>query len=135
MHSEHVTWKLIIDRSSNDKLIIMSQKVTITGLNAAFFTEAMETLKELNLTAEREFKEGTLEPWTPAKFQGADTLECTNRHFRRTSADEGDVAIPFPKEVDPKGTLADMTRPDLAHTEENMVQYFRSSIGEEGKRR
>ncbi len=58
-----------------------------------------------------------------------------NRYFRRISADEGDVAIPFFKEVDPKGILADMTHPDLVHTEENMVQYFRSSIGEEGKRR
>ncbi len=62
MHSECVTWKLIIDRSLNDKLIIMSQKVTITGLNTVFFTKVMETLKELNLTAKCEFKEGTLEP-------------------------------------------------------------------------
>ncbi|SJL08154.1 uncharacterized protein ARMOST_11517 [Armillaria ostoyae] len=124
-----------IPKSTNDKPIIMAQKVTITGLNATFFAEAMETIKEINLTAQREFKEGTLELWAPGNFQGVDSLECTNRYFRRLRADERDTGIPFPKEVDPKGILTDMTRPDLAHTEENEVQYFRSNVGEDGKRR
>lgn len=102
-------WVLIIHRSSNNKPIIMAQKVMIMGLNAAFFVEAMETIKEINLTAQHEFKEGTLEPWTPGNIQGADSLECTNRYFRRIRTDKGDVTIPFPKEVDPKGILADLT--------------------------
>ncbi len=95
----------------------------------------MDTIKEINLTAQREFKEGTLKPWTPSNFQGADALECTNRYFRRIADMEGDSSIPLSRDINPKGILAEMVRPDLAHTEENSVQYFRSSVLGDGKRR
>ncbi|SJL14695.1 uncharacterized protein ARMOST_18161 [Armillaria ostoyae] len=50
------------------------QKVTITGLRVTFFQEAMEALKEVNFTAEREFCQGELEAWTPTTFKGSNGM-------------------------------------------------------------
>ncbi len=113
----------------------MSQKVTITGLGATFFQEAMVALKEVNFTAEREFRQGELEAWAPTTFKGVPALECTNRYLKKLREDLGDIAIPFPKEIDPRGALKQLTRPDLAHTEENSVQYIRCLIDGDRKRK
>ncbi|PBK94524.1 hypothetical protein ARMGADRAFT_927444, partial [Armillaria gallica] len=124
-----------VPKTTNNKLTILSQKVTIIGLNTSFFTEVMDTIKEINLMAQHKFKEETLKPWTMSNFQGMDALECMNRYFRRIANMEGDTSIPFSRDIVPKGILTEMVRPDLTHTEENSVQYFRSSVLGDGKRR
>ncbi|KAK0238231.1 hypothetical protein EDD85DRAFT_790271 [Armillaria nabsnona] len=43
--------------------------------------------------------------------------------------------VVFSKDVNPIGILQCLAKKDLVHTEENEVQYFKSSIDEEGKRR
>ncbi|SJL16006.1 uncharacterized protein ARMOST_19520 [Armillaria ostoyae] len=124
-----------VPKTTNNKPTILSQKVTITGLGATFFQEVMEALKEVNFTAEREFRQGELEAWTPTTFKGAPAMECTNRYLKQLREDLNNVAIPFPKEVDPRGALKQLTRPDLAHTEENSVQCIRCLIDGDGKRK
>lgn len=118
----------------SDKPVILSQKITITGLGASSFTEAMSALREVSLTAEREFKQGTLERWEPSTFNGFEAMESTNRYFRRVREGDGEEALTFVREIDPKGVLQRLVRPDLVHTEENVVRYFRGRIDEEGKR-
>ncbi len=58
-------------------------------------------------------------------FKGAPAMECTNQYLKKLREDLGDIAIPFPNEADPRGTLKQLTRPDLVHTEEDSVQYIR----------
>ncbi|PBK81580.1 hypothetical protein ARMGADRAFT_1091187 [Armillaria gallica] len=107
-----------VPKTTNDKPTILSQKVTITGLGATFIQEATDALKEVNFTVETELCQGELEAWAPMTFK-----------------DLGDIVIPFPKEIDPRGALKQLTRPDLAHTEENSVQYIRCLIDRDGKRK
>ncbi|PBK98303.1 hypothetical protein ARMGADRAFT_920213, partial [Armillaria gallica] len=59
------------------------QKVTIIGLKAMFFQEAMDALQEVNLIAEGEFCQGELETWAPTTFRGALAMECTNWHLKQ----------------------------------------------------
>ncbi len=68
---------------TNDKPTILLQKVTIIGLGATFFQEAMDMLQEVNLIAEREFHQGELETWAPMMFRGAPVMECTNRYLKK----------------------------------------------------
>ncbi len=71
-----------MNRTTNNNLTILLQKVTITGLRATFFQEVMDILKEVNLTTEREFCQKELEAWAPMSFKGAPAMECTNRHLK-----------------------------------------------------
>ncbi|KAK0478077.1 hypothetical protein EDD18DRAFT_1364797 [Armillaria luteobubalina] len=51
-----------------DKAIVLSQSITITGLGCASFDNAIAMLQEIKLTAEREFKHGMLDTWTPSTY-------------------------------------------------------------------
>ncbi|SJL08851.1 uncharacterized protein ARMOST_12222 [Armillaria ostoyae] len=98
-----------VPKSMSDKPVILSQKLTISGLGASTFAESMSALREVSLTAEREFKQGTLEQWTPTTFNGFEAMESTNRYFRRVHEGDNDVALTFPKEVDPNGVLQQLS--------------------------
>ncbi len=89
----------------------------------------------MNFTAETELRQGELEAWAPMTFKGVPAIECTNPYLKKLREDLGDIAIPFPKEIDPRGALKQLTRPDLAHTEKNSVQYIRCLIDGDGKRK
>ncbi len=116
-----------------DKPVILSQKVMITGLGASSFMEAMSALCEVSLTAEREFKQGMLEQWAPTMFHSFEALESTNRYFRWVREGDGEEVLAIVRELDPNSVLQRLVRPDLAHTKENVVQYFRCKIDEGGK--
>ncbi len=119
----------------SDKPVILSQKITVTGLGASSFMEAMAAMHEVSLTAEREFKQGTLEQWVPMMFHSFEAMEGMNQYFKRVREGDGKEALTIAREIDPKGVLQRLVRPDLAHTEENIVCYFRGKVDEEGKRR
>ncbi|KAK0435576.1 uncharacterized protein EV420DRAFT_1281668, partial [Desarmillaria tabescens] len=83
----------------------LSQKITITGLGSRYFEEVMEEPKEVSLTVEREFKQEALEQWRPTTYHSFDTMESTNRYFRRIIEGESEEVMPILKEVDPNGAL------------------------------
>ncbi|KAK0215698.1 hypothetical protein IW262DRAFT_1299922 [Armillaria fumosa] len=64
-----------------DKMITLSQYVTLTGFGCMAFDEAIATLQEIRLTGEREFKNGMLDKWTPSTYQGFPTFKLSNRYF------------------------------------------------------
>ncbi len=107
--------KHIINRTTDNKPTRLLQKVMIIGLRATFFQQAMDVLQEVNLIAEGEFHQGELETWALTMFRGALVMECTNQHFKKLWEDLSNIVIPFPKEVNPGGTLKQLTRPNLAH--------------------
>ncbi|KAK0436155.1 hypothetical protein EV421DRAFT_1687174, partial [Armillaria borealis] len=111
------------------------QKLTITGLGASSFTEAMAAMHEVSLTAEREFKQGTLEQWAPTMFHGFEVMESMNRYFKRVREGDEEEALTIVRDIDPKGMLQRLVQLDLAHTEENVVHYFSGKVDGEGKRR
>ncbi|PBK84492.1 hypothetical protein ARMGADRAFT_1036998 [Armillaria gallica] len=54
-----------------------------------------------------------------------ETMDALKKYLKKLQEDLGDIAIPFPNEADPRGTLKQVMRPDLVHTEEDLVQYIR----------
>ncbi|PBK85357.1 hypothetical protein ARMGADRAFT_942095 [Armillaria gallica] len=70
-------------KMTNDKPTILLQKVTIIGLGAMFFQEAMDMLQEVNLITEGEFHQGELVTWAPTMFRGALAMEYTNWHLKK----------------------------------------------------
>ncbi|KAK0482474.1 hypothetical protein IW261DRAFT_1562162 [Armillaria novae-zelandiae] len=118
-----------------DKTITLSQSVTLTGLGCVAFDETIATLQEIRLTGEREFKNGMLEKWTPLTYRGFPAFSISNRYFRMAKEGGQYEAIEFSKDVDPVGILQRLGKTDVAHTEDNEVQYFKANVDDEGKRR
>ena len=113
----------------------MAQSITVTGLGCSTFKDATSTLKEIRLIAEREFKNGMLEKWSPGTYHGFSALTFSNRYFRTVKEGDHHEEVEFSKDVNPVGILQRLAKNDLVHTEENVVQYFKSNTDEEGKRR
>ncbi|KAK0484114.1 hypothetical protein EDD18DRAFT_1112166 [Armillaria luteobubalina] len=118
-----------------DKAIVLSQSITITGLGCASFDNAIATLQEIKLTAEREFKHGMLDKWTPSTYRGFPAFMLSNQYFWTMKEGAQHEAIPFSNNVDPVGILQRLGKTDVVHTEDNVVQYFKANTDDEGKRR
>ncbi|KAK0464105.1 hypothetical protein IW261DRAFT_1575314 [Armillaria novae-zelandiae] len=118
-----------------DKTFMLSQSVMLTGLGCPAFDEAIATLQEIRLTGEREFKNGMLDKWTPSTYRGFPAFTVSNRYFRTAKEGGQYEAITFDKDVDPVGILQRLAKTDVAHTEDNVVQYFKANVDDEGKRR
>ncbi|KAK0465777.1 hypothetical protein IW261DRAFT_1574768 [Armillaria novae-zelandiae] len=114
---------------------MLSQSVMLTGLGCPAFDEAIATLQEIRLTGEREFKNGMLDKWTPSTYRGFPAFTVSNRYFQTAKEGGQYEAITFDKDVDPVGILQRLAKTDVAHTEANVVQYFKANVDDEGKRR
>ncbi|KAK0479775.1 hypothetical protein IW261DRAFT_1336601 [Armillaria novae-zelandiae] len=118
-----------------DKAFTLSQSITVTGLGCALFNDAIATLQEMKLTAEREFKHGMLDKWTPSTYRGFPEFTLSNRYFRTVKEGAQHEAVPFSNDVDPVGILQRLGKTDMVHTEDNVVQYFKAHTNDKGKRR
>ncbi|SJL08157.1 uncharacterized protein ARMOST_11520 [Armillaria ostoyae] len=121
--------------SMRENTFMMAQSVTVMGLGCQSFEDTILTLQEIRLTAEREFKTGMLEKWNAGAYRGFPVFALSNRYFCTLKDGAHQEEVPFSKDVDPVGILQRLARNDLIHTEENEVQYFKSSVDEDGKRR
>ncbi|PBK94384.1 hypothetical protein ARMGADRAFT_909006, partial [Armillaria gallica] len=119
--------------STQDNAFMMVQSVTVMGLVCQSFKDTIPTLQEIRLTAEREFKNGMLEKWNMGTYHGFPVFMLSNRYFRTVKDRAHQEEVPFSKDVDPVRILQWLARNDLIHTEENEVQYFKSSVDEDGK--
>ncbi|KAK0477100.1 hypothetical protein IW261DRAFT_1421309 [Armillaria novae-zelandiae] len=118
-----------------DKMIVLAQSVTLTGLGCTAFDKAIATLQEIRLTGEREFKNRMLDKWTPSTYRGYPAFKVSNQYFRTTKEGSQHEAVAFSKDVDPVRILQRLGKTDMAHTEDNEVQYFKANIDSEGRRR
>lgn len=118
--------------SARENAFTMAQSITVTGLS---FEDTISTLQEIRLMAEREFKTGMLEKWNTGTYHGFPAFTLSNRYFRTLKDGAHQEEVPFSKDVDSVRILQQLARNDLIHTEENEVQYFKSSVDEDGKRR
>ncbi|KAK0432413.1 hypothetical protein EV421DRAFT_1910923 [Armillaria borealis] len=121
--------------AARDKVVTMAQSITVTGLGCHTFDDTIAMLQEIRLTVEREFKSGMLDKWNPTTYRGFPAFTLSNRYFRTQRDGSQHEEVTFSKDVDPVGILQRLARNDLIHTEENEVQYFKSHVDEEGKRR
>ncbi|KAK0435847.1 hypothetical protein EV421DRAFT_1908344 [Armillaria borealis] len=120
---------------AHNKAITMAQSVTVTGLGCHTFDDAIVMLQEIRLTAEREFKSGMLDKWSPTTYHGFPAFVLSNRYFRTQKEGGQHKEVIFSKDVDPVGILQRLAKNDLIHTEENEMQYFKRHVDDEGKRR
>ncbi|KAK0505440.1 hypothetical protein EDD18DRAFT_1046825, partial [Armillaria luteobubalina] len=116
-----------------DKALTLSQSITMTGLGCASFNNAIATLQEMKLTAEREFKHGILDKWTPSTYRGFPAFTLSNRYFQTAKEGAQHEAIPFSDDVNPVGILQHLGKMDVVHTKDNVVQYFKAHTDDEGK--
>ncbi|KAK0485403.1 hypothetical protein EDD18DRAFT_1361089 [Armillaria luteobubalina] len=100
-----------------DKMIMLSQSVTLTGLGCVALDETIATLQEIRLTGEREFKNVFL---------------ISNQYFQMAKEGGQYKAIKFHKDIDPVGILQWLGKTDMAHTKDNEVQYFKANIDNKG---
>ncbi|PBK83795.1 hypothetical protein ARMGADRAFT_944439 [Armillaria gallica] len=109
-----------------DNYGFLQQNVRLTGLGCQPFKETADTILEAQLVFKRQFLEGIFQKWTPDNTDNNISINISNRYLKKAS---------FEKGVDPKGILAAAcTKKNLIHTEDNKVQFFTSSIDEEGER-
>lgn len=121
-------------RETSPLLSARQWPLTMTGIGCESFDNAIATIPEIKLIAEREFKYGSLEKWTAATYQGFPTFNISNRYFRPAKEGSQHEAIEFSKDVDPVGILQHLGKNNVVHTEDNEVQYFKSLVDDEGKR-
>ncbi|KAK0224908.1 hypothetical protein EDD85DRAFT_959174 [Armillaria nabsnona] len=76
-----------------------------------------------------------LEKWTAATYQGFPAFNLSNQYFCNAKDGTQHEAIEFSKDVDPVGILQRLGKSNVMHMEDNKVQYFKSHVDEEGRRR
>ncbi|KAK0496576.1 hypothetical protein EDD18DRAFT_1105682 [Armillaria luteobubalina] len=113
--------------------IVRAPSVMVTGLGSASFDNVIAMLQEIKLTAEREFKHGMLDKWTPSTYQGFPAFTLSNRYFCAMKEGRQHKAVPFNKDVNPVGILQHLGKTDVVHTEDNVVQYFKAQSNDKGK--
>lgn len=118
-----------------DKSVTFGQVVTMTGIGCKSFDDTVATIQEIKLIAKREFKYGSLEKWMVATYQGFPAFNISNQYFWPVKEGSQHEAIEFSKDVDPVGILQHLGKNNVVHTEDNNVQYFKSLVDNEGKRR
>lgn len=72
----------------------------------------------------RSLPAGSLEPWTPNKYDGYPAIDMGNRYFTDSRDAAGEELIQFQDTVDPDGVLQGLIGPAFVHTRENEVEYF-----------
>ncbi|KAK0482167.1 hypothetical protein EDD18DRAFT_1112662 [Armillaria luteobubalina] len=110
-----------------------SEELVFVCMGVISFDEAIATLQEIRLTGEREFKNGMLDKWTPSTYRGFPAFTVSNQYFRMAKEGGQYEAITFDKDIDPVGILQQLAKTDVAHTEDNEVQYFKANVDDEGK--
>ncbi|KAK0488260.1 hypothetical protein EDD18DRAFT_1359525 [Armillaria luteobubalina] len=118
-----------------DKVIVLSQSITITGLGCASFDNVITMLQEIKLTTEREFKHSMLDKWTPSMYRGFPVFTLSNRYFWTMKEGTQHEAVPFSNDVDPVGILQWLGNTDVVHTKDNAIQYFKANTDDKGKHR
>ncbi|KAK0502547.1 hypothetical protein EDD18DRAFT_1100960 [Armillaria luteobubalina] len=124
---------LIVRAPRWDKAFMLLQSITVTGLGCTSFDDVIAMLQEMKLTAERVFKHGTLDKWTPSMYQGFPMLTLSNQYFQIVKEGAQHEAVPFSDDVDPAGILQHLGKRDMVHSEDNVVQYFKAQTDDEGK--
>ncbi|KAK0493796.1 hypothetical protein EDD18DRAFT_1356273 [Armillaria luteobubalina] len=120
-------WRLAKDNGDDAEELVFS----CTGV----MCEANLPPIEMKLTAEREFKHGMLDKWTPSTYRGFPMFTLSNRYFRTMKEGAQHEAVPFSDDVKPVGILQCLGKIDVVHTKDNIVQYFKAHTDNEGKRR
>jgi hypothetical protein len=129
--------RLTLLRIASHQYKYLRQSISLGGLGSPTFTNAIRATKDIHRCFNRQFAEGTLEPWT--EDEGAEIVDLSNRYLTPVS-EAGDMEdINFLPGVDPKGLLRDLARGDgtctYIHTEDNQVSYYNGHRDSTGNRR
>lgn len=115
----------LITARSRDKNIHLRQSVTLSGLRAKMFDEAIEAVFTIHAIFSRHFPEHSMEEWKPSSFMDHQTIMIANRYFSEKRFCPCATPVQFHPSVDPKGILANMVGDKLVHTQENHVDYYK----------
>ncbi|TFK62137.1 hypothetical protein BDN72DRAFT_863065 [Pluteus cervinus] len=113
---------------------LLTQQVTITGLNTAPFERAVSAILDLFPVLYRQFPDGQFDPLIIKRCPITDgrMLTFSNRYFTRRKDGPALEAIDFPADIDPLGILKARISTSIIHTQENEVEYYMRLTNSEG---
>ncbi|KAF7981386.1 hypothetical protein HWV62_33875 [Athelia sp. TMB] len=111
----------------------MKQCIRITGFGDGEFERAVNGAAQLAIFMQENIDPGSVDSWSPDRFQTWSALEFTNRYFVRQNIEGDMIAVEFGRNVDNEGLLTKIAGTEWVHTEENRVRYFNRVKDEEGK--
>lgn len=106
-------------------MLYLRQGVTLTGLGCEAFETAVMGIVQVHDLIGSTMGEGMLEQWQPGDYLTHLAVNLSNRYFTPIRDCPCLQPIPLGDTVDPRGIMKQLAGPDLVHTQENKVNYYR----------
>ena len=121
---EEGTYLLISQYRLGDPPINARQSVTLSGLGAENFAQALQGMMRIQQYFGEHCSEGQMESWEPRKDRGHPVLTIGNRYLSTLDGkDTKQQTVTLEDAIDPFHILREAT-PSGVHTTENQVLYF-----------
>ncbi|KAK7040606.1 hypothetical protein R3P38DRAFT_2769081 [Favolaschia claudopus] len=113
-----------ISRCSMERVTNLCQRVELTGLDSASFSQSINQILVVQDAFRRFFAGQRVSAWNFSDEDGHARFNCTCLYLTKTDG-RAVEEVPFGPGVDPLGQLAKFRSSDLVHTAENDVKYLR----------
>lgn len=101
------------------------QRLSITGLNSAYFANALAGLTHLWQLFADVVPSDSLQPWAPGQFNGMTLLEFSNRYFTLEQGRGGELGKCLDTTIDPLRILTNLCPGHLATSDNDVLYYER----------
>ena len=118
--------------SNDSRLIDLKQSVTLTGLGAQSFNDAVAAMLGLYQHMHTYLSGYNLRPWEPARISDHLTLMFGNRYLTPAKYAAGELSIDLGEYIDPFNVLRPRLTAGQAHLQENVVEYWEQEVTERG---
>ncbi|KAJ7474494.1 hypothetical protein B0H11DRAFT_2236179 [Mycena galericulata] len=105
----------------------LSQQVTVVGAGSQLFQVSLANMKHFHALFKRHFPGSTVTNLAGAE-NGVLGLNASNRYFTFTQDEPSAIHVAFAHGVDPIGQLQAFVGPNLVHSTENQVAYYKTGI-------
>jgi hypothetical protein len=104
----------------------------LTVFENANMVESIKQIEAVYVKMSNQFKEGMLEGWQPASFEGNPTIEPKTRYFTQVAHATPADSTNFAPHVNQDGQLRELMGGDYVHTTDSRVDYMEQIRTSEG---
>lgn len=119
--------------SNDSRLIDLKQSVTVTGLGAQTFNNAVAATLGLYQHFHTHLTGYNLRPWEPVQASDYLTLTFGNRYLTPAKYAVGELSKDLGEYIDPFNVLRPRLTTGQAHLQENVVEYWEQEITGHGE--